>query len=762
MNREPIYSTRVLAPYVKLIRHKYPEISTDELLAHAGIMPWEAADQSHWITQEQVNSFYYRALDLTGQASLAREAGQFGVSSETYGAVHTYALSFINPHAMFSRIGSIVDRLSHSSSYTSRALSANAVEIVVSQHPGMREEPFQCENRFGVFEAGVRLFNYNIPIIEHPECLFRGGNVCRYIIRWEKTSSAHLKQVQNYALPAWSVFNLLVLLYNPFYLAASIPLSVLAHTLLDRWRLVEELRETQLGLSHLENTRDQLIEQLDANYNNVQMASEIGQVISSQTSIDTVLQAVVKVLQKRLDFDRGMVLLANDERTRLIFRAGFGHTEAERDILSNASFRLDNPDSKGVFIKAFHEQASFLVDDFEEFERRHTPQSVQLAKALGVKSFVCCPIICDQEAIGVLAVDNLKSSRPLMQSDKSLLMGIAPVIGVSIRNAELLLAKEREFHSTLQVLAASIDARDPLTSGHSEKVTEYSIGICDELKLGTDFRECVRVAALLHDYGKIGVPDNILKKKGPLTTEEYEIIKTHTSQTRDILERINFEGKYADVPLIAGSHHEKWNGSGYPNGLNGSDIHLGARIIAVADHFEAITSKRHYREPMPVEIAIEELCKFSGSYFDPEVVRAFLRYYRSHYNGGGTDTGGDNGGGICRVRHKRLEVEMPATVQTRARTSAGIARDISPNGIYLSVPEDLGVGLFVKIEIRLPGEAQPIVASGRIAWVNSGHNRPKQHYPDGCGVELTAFDDASDKVMHDFLHRQLAHGSAVH
>ena len=114
----------------------------------------------------------------------------------------------------------------------------------------------------------------------------------------------------------------------------------------------------------------------------------------------------------------------------------------------------------------------------------------------------------------ILAVDNLRSKRPLVQSDLSLLMGIASVIGISIRNADLMEARQRQFDSILQVLAASIDARDPLTAGHSEKVTEYALGICGQLNLSSNYREMIRVASLLHDYGKIGVPDSILKKTG--------------------------------------------------------------------------------------------------------------------------------------------------------------------------------------------------------------------------------------------------------
>jgi Tfp pilus assembly protein PilZ len=281
------------------------------------------------------------------------------------------------------------------------------------------------------------------------------------------------------------------------------------------------------------------------------------------------------------------------------------------------------------------------------------------------------------------------------------------------------------------------------------------------MKLGTNFRECVRVAALLHDYGKIGVPDSILKKEGRLTVEEYEIIKTHSSQTRDILERINFEGKYRDVPMITGAHHEKWNGNGYPSGLRGEDIPLGARIIAVADHFEAITAKRHYRDPMPIEVAIDELLKYSGEYFDPRVVEAFIRYYRRSYNGG-TDDSGNGGGGLCRIRRKRLPLETSATVKTRANTYSGKTCDISQNGIFVSVSDDLGQGLFVKVELMLPNSEQPIVAAGRIAWVNGGDNLAKPAYPRGCGIELTNFDDNGDELLSQYVRNYAPLSEALH
>jgi putative nucleotidyltransferase with HDIG domain len=206
-------------------------------------------------------------------------------------------------------------------------------------------------------------------------------------------------------------------------------------------------------------------------------------------------------------------------------------------------------------------------------------------------------------------------------------MGIAPALGNSIHLARLVEAEAHQFKSVLKTLAASIDARDELTSGHSEVVTEYALGICKEMGLPPDYQEMLRVASLLHDYGKIGVPDFILKKKGRLTDTERREIEKHVVKTKEILEQVSFTGIYKEVPEIAAAHHEKMDGSGYPNGLKGEKIPLGARIIGVADFFEAITSKRHYREPMNDSEALRLLMEGRGVHFDPKVVDAFVRFY---------------------------------------------------------------------------------------------------------------------------------------
>jgi HD-GYP domain-containing protein (c-di-GMP phosphodiesterase class II) len=209
-------------------------------------------------------------------------------------------------------------------------------------------------------------------------------------------------------------------------------------------------------------------------------------------------------------------------------------------------------------------------------------------------------------------------------------MGVAPQIGVCLHNVRLVEARLSQFQSIIQVLVASTEARDPITAGHSLKVTEYAMGICRELGLSHEYTEMIRVAASLHDYGKIGIYDSILKKPGRLTADEFEIVKTHAARTKDILRQVNFEGIYQEVPDIAGAHHEKYDGTGYPRRLKGEEIPFGARILAVADVFEALTSKRHYREPMPLEEVFDHIVEKSGVHFDPKCVDALVRYYNTH------------------------------------------------------------------------------------------------------------------------------------
>ena len=241
------------------------------------------------------------------------------------------------------------------------------------------------------------------------------------------------------------------------------------------------------------------------------------------------------------------------------------------------------------------------------------------------KEILCVPIK-DQagHVIGVIEAINKKTGT-FTTSDMDLLKSLSSIVAISVENEILLQEQNRQFRSLLEVLAASIDAKDNLTAGHSQKVTEYSVGIARELGFGKSEIEILSVAALLHDYGKLGTNDNILKKSGKLTTEEFDHIKQHVINTRNILDKMYFMRKFRDVPLIASCHHERLDGSGYMNGLKGHDIPFMSKIIAVSDVFEALTARRHYREALSPKGAFEILEQDAGTKFDKNIIAALKK-----------------------------------------------------------------------------------------------------------------------------------------
>jgi len=628
-----LYNSKVIDTYLKLIKGRYSYVDIAELLTYAGMEQYQVEDQAHWFTQEQIDRFYEKAQQLTNNENLAREAGRYAISPEAVGTIRQYLLGLVNPaeaYEMFSKMSSNFSRSAH---YVSKRLSNNEMEITAIPHPGIEERQFQCENRMGYIEAVGIWFAQQIPHIEHEECLFKGGKSCRYKVSWKDTGAARWKKNRIYAGIGLLGGCVALLLYGPLVSAvAGFGFTIAVIMALDIYAGLLERRDLLSALHHVRSSTEELIDRINTNYNNARLINEIGMALSKKINNYGILEAIVELLQKRMDYDRGLILLANKDKTNLQFCSGFGYAENELNLVKNANFSLDKPFSKGPFVVAFKEQKPILVNDIDKITASLSSRSIKFAKSIGTKSFICCPIVYEGESFGILAVDNVKKKRPFLQSDINLLMGIAPEIGISIHNARLIESREEQFKSTLEVLAKSIDARDFLTAGHSEKVTEYAVGISRELGLSDDYREMIRVASLLHDYGKIGISDAILKKPGKLTDEEYEEIKTHAEKTRQILLKINFQGIYREVPDIAGAHHEKVDGSGYPLGLKGDKIPLGAKIIAVADFFEAITAKRHYREPMALDVALKMLEEKREIHYDGAIIDAFLRYF--HGNGG--------------------------------------------------------------------------------------------------------------------------------
>lgn len=242
------------------------------------------------------------------------------------------------------------------------------------------------------------------------------------------------------------------------------------------------------------------------------------------------------------------------------------------------------------------------------------------AGTVKTSSMMCAPLKAKDAVVGVIKIS---SELPFVYTaeDLKLFTTLSSLAAVAIENASLYEQLKEAFYTTVYTLAETIEKRDPYTGNHTKRVMEYSLAIGKTLGLSEEDMARLQLGAVLHDIGKIGVSDSVLLKESSLTDEEFEQIKKHAVYGEEIIGRIS-QLKSA-IPGVK-HHHEKFNGKGYPNGLAGEEIDITARIIAVADSFDAMTSNRPYRKGLSLDVAFGELRKYSGSQFDPEIVDAFF------------------------------------------------------------------------------------------------------------------------------------------
>ena len=263
---------------------------------------------------------------------------------------------------------------------------------------------------------------------------------------------------------------------------------------------------------------------------------------------------------------------------------------------------------------------SMLIED--PYSNAHFDSSFDQRTGYRTNNILAVPLVnVSRETLGVVQVMNAQRGA-FTPGDLDTLRIIADGLAITIENRNMLGELDQQFHSLMGVMAASLDSRDQLTAGHSTRVAEIAVTIAKCLGFVGDDMDILSVAGLLHDYGKIGIDDVVLRKNGALTDTEYAHIKTHSEMTYSILEKVKFASKYRSVPLIASSHHEAIDGSGYPHGLTENEIPFMAKILAVADVYEALTANRHYRNGMSSEAALAILDRGSGKKFDPCIIGA--------------------------------------------------------------------------------------------------------------------------------------------
>ena len=344
--------------------------------------------------------------------------------------------------------------------------------------------------------------------------------------------------------------------------------------------------------------------------------SEVSKTVNSTISLDNVLDLSMRLVKQVMRVEASSLLLLDKEKNELVFQVALGKKgEAIKEI------RV--PVGKGIAGWVAETGEALYIKDVNTDERFF--KTADKKSGFITKSIICVPLKVKDRLIGVAQAINPIGEKEVSQDDIELFSTIGSQMAIAIENASLYKDLEELFFSTIVALVATIDAKDPYTHGHSQRVMEYSVAVAEELGQSKEEIKGVKLSALLHDIGKIGVDEKILRKTERLTEEEFSVIKTHPGMGADIVSHIK--------QLIAVSpgiryHHERYDGKGYPAGLAADMIPLSARIIAVCDTYDAMTSDRPYRKGLETKVALAEVEKFSGIQFDKVCADAFLQAHK--------------------------------------------------------------------------------------------------------------------------------------
>lgn len=342
---------------------------------------------------------------------------------------------------------------------------------------------------------------------------------------------------------------------------------------------------------------------------------EVARLVTSTLDIDVLLSRLVQITADVCEVGKCSVYIYVSESGRFFPTATFG-------VFPDSDWEMQL--GEGV-------QPADMTDEDAEALFAHQvavcdPQLCPLIPRERIEdtrthSVLLVPVFSRENLLGMMALFSSKEPEDVESEDLNMVTGIAGQAAVALENASLYEDLEMSYFSTVKALARAIEVKDPYTYGHSERVTDYAMAIARKLDLSEWDCRNVKYAAALHDIGKIGIARKILNKPGALSEEEFIHVKTHPLLGDSIIEPVSFLQAPREIIL---HHHERYDGKGYPDGLAGEEIPLGARILAVADSFEAMMSDRPYRKALPIETSVRELELNSGTQFDPLVVRAFI------------------------------------------------------------------------------------------------------------------------------------------
>ena len=392
--------------------------------------------------------------------------------------------------------------------------------------------------------------------------------------------------------------------------------------------LLNQLKQANLGLVKARNELSEKVSLVQANLSRtntvlekrvceLSMLNDVSRVVNSVLDLEKLLEVYLELVSGKIGVRNCSIMLVDPPGQTVV--GGSQKLRVAAAIGRSAKKLAGQEIELGVGIEGWvaENRIPVLIQDLAEGDRRRPQGPCKYQSG----SFICVPLLVKDRLLGVMDVNEKRSGEPLGQDDLKLLTTIAGQVTIALENARLYGVLQENALRTVQALASTLEAKDRYTSGHSERVTQYALSVARHMGLSAAKMDRLRYASQLHDVGKIGVPEAVLRKPSSLDDQEWHAIQEHPAIGERIIEPLDFLG---EVGRIIRGHHERWDGKGYPDGLRGEEIPALTRIMTVVDAYDAMTSERPYRAAKSAQEAMQELRRCRGKQFEPRSTDAFL------------------------------------------------------------------------------------------------------------------------------------------
>lgn len=550
------------------------------------------SDRNNWVSATVVSLLFTRLRQELGDEQIAFKIGHDSFVNRRYGYIQNIILRlFLTPAQGLRKAQEINDRFNRTKRVELVELTQSTARLRLTWHAGMDHSRDICLYNQGIYSAIAQTWGIKPASVTETECAFEGGRYCEYRLRWQDVSRPF-----------------------EFFRRFFIPRSLFQDT-------VRELEEDKELLSQKYREVQDLTGRLRKKIRELETIHESGKAVVSLLDRRELLSVIMRLTTSSLGYDRGIILLLDEEEQSLVTAASSGgEIEMMRQF---GGYRVPLNRTNNILVRSFNSGKPVLVDDVAQHSLN---QRNLLLKAFAPTSFLIVPLISRGKVIGVLAADRASRHTPITQEDLDSLAGFGNHVAVALENSRLYQSLEQASLDAIQALAKAVEAKDPYTHGHSERVADYSAQLATVIGLTEKQLLNLKLACMIHDIGKIGIAERILHKPGRLDQDEQTAIKHHPVIGESIIRPLKGLG---DIARIIRNHHERFDGAGYPDRLAGDDIPLEARIMSIADSYDAMTTTRPYRVPLLEDAVIRELSDNRGRQFDPYLVDSFLKLHET-------------------------------------------------------------------------------------------------------------------------------------